>query len=159
MTFVVNGTEYNGYYLLADGIYPPWSCFVQTIHMAPDEKRAYFSQRQEAVRKDVERCFGVLQARFAIIRNPCRQWSMDVICDIMFTCCMLHNMIVEDEQDETGLEDIVSELLDNNLPFGRDLSFEDLMSGTTKLQDVDSHFGLRGDLIEHLWALKGANMA
>ena len=72
MTFVVNGTEYNKYYLLADGIYPPWSCFVQTIHMAHDEKRGYFSQRQEVVRKDVEQCFGVLQARFAIIRNPCR---------------------------------------------------------------------------------------
>jgi hypothetical protein len=65
--FVVNGCEYNRYYLLTDGIYPPWSCFVQTIHEATDEKRKHFSSRQEAMRKDVERCFGVLQARFAII--------------------------------------------------------------------------------------------
>jgi len=45
MTFVVNGTKYNRYFLLADGIYPPWLCFVQTIYMAHDEKRGYFSQR------------------------------------------------------------------------------------------------------------------
>jgi hypothetical protein len=79
MHFVVNGCEYDRYYLLTDGIYPEWSCFVQSIHLPPDEKRSYFSERQEAVRKDVERCYGVLQARFAIIRNPCRHWSMEVI--------------------------------------------------------------------------------
>jgi hypothetical protein len=72
MRFVVNGVEYNCYYLLADGIYPQWSCFVQTIHEPSDEKRAHFAKRQEACRKDLERCFGVLQARFAIIQNPCR---------------------------------------------------------------------------------------
>ena len=72
MHFVVNGCEYDRYHLLTYGIYPCWACFVQTIHLPPDEKRAHFSSRHEAVRKDVERCFGVLQARFAIIKNPCR---------------------------------------------------------------------------------------
>ena len=62
MTFIVNGCEYNRYYLLADRIYPSCSCFVQTIHEPTDEKRAHFAKRQEACRKDVERCFGVLQA-------------------------------------------------------------------------------------------------
>ena len=72
MTFEVNGQVYNRYYLLADGIYPQWSCFVQSIHNPVDEKKKHFAQKHEACRKDVERCFGVLQARFAIIRNPCR---------------------------------------------------------------------------------------
>jgi hypothetical protein len=95
--FSINGCDYDRYYLLTDGIYPKWSIFVQSIHLAPDEKRAYFSARQEAVRKDVERCFSVLQSRFAIVRNPSRHWSMEVINNIMHTCCILHNMIVEDE--------------------------------------------------------------
>ena len=41
MTFEVNGQEYNYYYLLADGIYSPWSYFVQSIHQADDEKKIF----------------------------------------------------------------------------------------------------------------------
>jgi hypothetical protein len=52
--FTVNGCEYDRYYLLTDGIYPRWSCFVSTIHMPPDGKRSHFAKCQEAARKDVE---------------------------------------------------------------------------------------------------------
>ena len=69
--FEINGCQYQRYYLLTDGIYPTWACFVQSIHLVPDEKKAYFTSRQEACCKDVDRCFGVLQARFAIVHNPC----------------------------------------------------------------------------------------
>ena len=31
------------------------------------KKMTYFVERQEAVRKDVERCFDILQARFVIL--------------------------------------------------------------------------------------------
>jgi hypothetical protein len=48
VTFEVNGKKYNWYYLLADGIYSQWSCFVQSIHNPSDEKRAHFAKRQEA---------------------------------------------------------------------------------------------------------------
>jgi hypothetical protein len=34
-----------------------------------------------------------------------------------------------------------------------------LVANTIELENSDTHFGLRGDLIEHLWAVKGANMA
>ena len=34
LNFTVNGNVYPRYYLLMDGIYPPWACFVQTIHKA-----------------------------------------------------------------------------------------------------------------------------
>jgi hypothetical protein len=159
MHFVVNGCEYDRYYLLTDGIYPEWACFVQSIHLPPDEKQSHFAERQEAVRKDVERCFGVLQARFAIIWNPSRHWSMEVISNIMFTCCILHNMILEDEKDVQGLEYIISELEGNVLPMQRGLTFDQLVRSTIELENEDTHYGRRGDLIEHLWALKGANSA
>ena len=48
-----------GYYL-ADGIYPPWDTFVKTIPSPVGNKKKHFYQAQEAVRKDVERAFGVL---------------------------------------------------------------------------------------------------
>ena len=116
-TFEINSCLHHGYYLLTDSIYLKWSYFVQNIHLPQDEKSAYFASRQEAVTKDIERCFSVLQARFAIVKNPCRLWSMDVINDIMFTCCILHNMIVEDEQD-LDLQDIVQDLHDENATLG-----------------------------------------
>jgi hypothetical protein len=163
MHYVVNGCEYDRYYLLADGIYAQWSCFVQSIALPSDEKRAHFAERQEAVRKDVERCFGVLQGRFAIVKNPCRQWSMDVISDIMFACCILHNMILEDEVDVAGLDDIFGDR-DGDVHarvdhLQRGLTFDQLLTSTVELENQDTHFSLRGDLIEHLWAIKGANMA
>uniref|UniRef100_A0A0D3A674 DDE Tnp4 domain-containing protein n=1 Tax=Brassica oleracea var. oleracea TaxID=109376 RepID=A0A0D3A674_BRAOL len=62
-------------------------------------KAVLFAQRQEAVRKDVERAFGVLQARFAIVKNPALFWDKVKIGKIMRACIILHNMIVEDERD------------------------------------------------------------
>jgi hypothetical protein len=109
--------------------------------------------------KDVERWFGILQARFAIIRNLSRHWNLDFISSIMFTCCILHNMIVEDEQDIEGLQDIITELQQDVPPLRRGLSFQELLAGTIELENRDTHFNLRGDLMEHLWKLKGLNMA
>ncbi len=61
MSFEVNGHRYPHYYLLADGIYSKWTIFVQIIHDPQGEKRQYYAKMKETARKDVERCFGVLQ--------------------------------------------------------------------------------------------------
>ena len=55
--------------------------------------------KQEAYRKDVERVFGVLQSRFAIVKGPVRFWNKRVVHDIMSACIIMHNMIIEDECD------------------------------------------------------------
>lgn len=70
ITFTVNGHEYPQYYLLADGIYQTSSSFVKTIQEPQDEMKSHFARAQEVVNKDVECCFGVLQARWAIVMNP-----------------------------------------------------------------------------------------
>ena len=54
---------------------------------------------QEGRRKDVERAFGVLQARFAIVSRPARGWKHHNLKNIMKACIILHNMIVEEERD------------------------------------------------------------
>ncbi|XP_024190314.1 uncharacterized protein LOC112194298 [Rosa chinensis] len=64
----------------------------------------HFTRMQEAYRKDVERAFGILQARWAIIRGPARGWSKENLQYIMMTCIILHNMIVEDEHDEDAAQ-------------------------------------------------------
>ncbi|CAL8085687.1 unnamed protein product [Prunus armeniaca] len=73
-----NSVHQNGYYL-ADDIYQRWTTF--------------------GYRKDEERCFGILQARWAIIRGAARLFDEKVLRSIMMTCIILHNMIVEDVYD------------------------------------------------------------
>jgi hypothetical protein len=85
-----------GYYLV-DGIYPEWAAFVKTIPLPQNEKDRVFARCQEGARKDVERAFGVLQARFAILRGPARMWKRKTLSRIMYACIIMHNMIVEDE--------------------------------------------------------------
>jgi len=84
----------------------------------------HFAFRQDSCRKDVERCFGDLQACYAIIRNPCRQWSMDTIAHIVFACCIFHNMILDDERDVPGLENVFGVVAIDNVPLHRSLSFK-----------------------------------
>ncbi|MCH1922784.1 transposase, partial [Shewanella sp. A3A] len=70
---------------------------MKTIPEPHGNKRKYFAKAQEAVRKDVERAFGVLQARFAIVRGPARHWDEKTLGYIMKACVIMHNMIIEDE--------------------------------------------------------------
>lgn len=67
--YEVNGNKYTMWYYLADGIYPSWATFVKTISCPQGNKKKHFLNVQEAVRKDVERAFGVLQC-FAIAFVP-----------------------------------------------------------------------------------------
>jgi hypothetical protein len=74
--------------------------------------------------------------------------------DIMMACYILYNMIIEDESGEDHLEPLFQN--GPSLHLKRDLMFDMLVAGMEELENVDSHYSLRGDLMEHLWQLKGA---
>nr|XP_016494954.1 PREDICTED: uncharacterized protein LOC107814133 [Nicotiana tabacum] len=113
--------------------------------------------KQESCRKDIERAFGVLQSRFAIVAGPPRFWRREVLHDIMTTCIILHNMIIEDERDlnapiedarecpATTVEMVVDE----------DHRFEQFLARHKTIKDKDAYFTLRNALIEHLWENRG----
>lgn len=92
-------------------IYPKWSTLFQTIHDLNGPKKKFFAMRQESCRKDVERAFGVLQSRFAIVAGPSRLWNKKVLHDIMTTCIIMHKMIIEDERDENATIEERTEVL------------------------------------------------
>ena len=100
VTYEINGHEYDKPYYLADGIYPTWTTFVKTISNLSDEKKKRFAREQESARKDVERAFGALQSWWAIVRHPARTWDKDPLWEVMTTCVIMHNMIVDDQHDE-----------------------------------------------------------
>jgi hypothetical protein len=65
----VNGRNYNMGYYLADGIYPPWATLIGPISSPQRNKHKYFAAKQAEYRKEVERAFGVLQAKYQIIKE------------------------------------------------------------------------------------------
>jgi hypothetical protein len=75
--FMVNGNVYNMGYDQTDGIYHKWATFVKSVPKPLSEKDKVFAIKQAEVRKDVECAFDVLQARFAIVRNPARTWTRE----------------------------------------------------------------------------------
>jgi Plant transposon protein len=86
--------ELRWYYLLADGIYPRVKHLVST--MKPINPRSkLFANQQEAVRKAVERVFAVLFQRFNIIYQPSRLFDKGDMEDVIYACCIIHNMVVE----------------------------------------------------------------
>ncbi|KAD7117580.1 hypothetical protein E3N88_04848 [Mikania micrantha] len=96
-SFFCNDNEYAHGYYLADGIYPEWPVFMQTITCPTTFKRKRFQVAQEGARKDIERAFGVLKKRFQIIKNQARAWHPKKIRSVMYACIIIHNMILECE--------------------------------------------------------------
>ena len=62
-------------YYLADGIYPQWTAFVKTISEPHGNKQSHFATMHEAARKDVERAFGMLEARWGIVGSTAMMWE------------------------------------------------------------------------------------
>nr|GEU31335.1 protein ALP1-like [Tanacetum cinerariifolium]GEU92807.1 protein ALP1-like [Tanacetum cinerariifolium] len=96
--YVLNGVGFEKGYYSADGIYPQWATFVKSFTVANDAKHAYIKKRQESARKNVERAFGVLQERWGIIQQPTRQYHVNNIRRIMYSCIIMHNVILEDQK-------------------------------------------------------------
>ncbi|CAL8170059.1 unnamed protein product [Prunus armeniaca] len=174
ITYQVNNTVYQNGYYLADGIYPRWTTFVKSIPHPRSKKEKFFDAYQEGYRKDVERCFGILQARWAIIRGAARLFDEEVLRSIMMTCIILHNMIVEDEYDydvdelyepdpmNTTLTRIYEKPMGPNGepvqhdPLVRDGTFmHRMIERYTEMQSSYIHEHRQVDLMEHLWAVKG----
>ena len=67
------------------------------------EVLALWSKRLESIRKDVERCFGVLKKRFRVLKVSMQFREAKFMENIFFTCCVFHNMLLyHDKQFHDG---------------------------------------------------------
>ncbi|XP_073312269.1 protein ANTAGONIST OF LIKE HETEROCHROMATIN PROTEIN 1-like [Primulina huaijiensis] len=150
--YVIQGKECTMGYYLADGIYPKWPTLVQTIHNPQGPKKKYFAARQESCRKDVERAFGVLQSKWAIITGPARVWRKQVLHDIMTTCIIMHNMIIEDERElNVPVTDYrEAPIPDVEMAHDEHVRFQEFLARHRKIKDKSAHYALRDALIDHL---------
>ncbi|XP_062006064.1 uncharacterized protein LOC133723265 [Rosa rugosa] len=112
--FQVNNRFHSLGYYLANGIYSRWVTFLKTVRNPTRPKEIEFAKAQEGYRKDVERCFGILQSRFGIVRGAAHGWHKEDLRYIMLTCIILHNMIVEDERPEDSDDELESDDEEDN---------------------------------------------
>ena len=153
--YVVNGHNYNLAYYLTDGIYPKWATFIQSITSPQGLKAELFAKKQEVTRKDVEMAFGVLQSRFAIVKNPTLSLDKQKIRKIMRACIILLNMIFENERDgfiryddyEFEEEDVPrSSRVGNDMP----TNIHNIIGIRDDVHDTKAHHRLKYDLIENI---------
>jgi hypothetical protein len=134
---------------------------VKSIQEPQTPKDKLYAERQEGARKDVERAFGVLKQRFKIVAEPSRLWYQADISNIMQTCVILHNMIVEDEKDMVedfpDLNDVVgsSTTTPPQIHLGSIPEFSKMVEKDVEIRDRTIHTQLKKDLVEHIWARYG----
>ena len=128
---------------------------MKTISLPQGPKARLFAERQESVRKDVERAFRVLQTRFAILRGPARNMDKGELGMIMKACVILHNMIVEDERDSYDLAFDYDDVDDNtpqpNVQQAHHPCYAAYLRRVAQIHDPALHARLQSDLTEEIW--------
>jgi hypothetical protein len=92
--FTVNGNDYNMNYYLADCIYSPWTTLIIYYSSPQMNKQIHFVKEQSRYQKDVECTFGIMQAKYAIMKGHARLWSQEDLKYIVDRVIILHNMCI-----------------------------------------------------------------
>ncbi|XP_021980712.1 uncharacterized protein LOC110876860 [Helianthus annuus] len=135
-SFYTNDVEYKYRYYLVNGIYPEWATLVKAISYRDDGKRLYYNKKQESARKYLER-LRCIKNRWFIITQPSRILEKSKMRNIMYTCIILHNMILKDS-DRT----FCNEYVEGNQPRNPLLSYAQKEVVLAKIRDRDTHHNL-----------------
>ena len=101
-------TTYRGCYFISDCGYTRLWMFQMPLLNVHDPRSVYWSEFLESVRKDVERTFGILKARFVYLAHKVPHHDAETITAAMRTCCILHNWLLCNDRfgktDWTGMD-------------------------------------------------------
>jgi hypothetical protein len=157
VAYTVNGNRYQYAYWLADGIYSTYACFVKTFPKPTTRMQKLFATAQEAKRTDIERAFGMLQARFHILTSGCRLWNRDAMKTVIKTCVILHNLIIDYER----INNINSTYIDGIdyipmhpftiIPQTENQDAKDRTNMIAEMKDTTMHNRLQHDLMVEMW--------
>ena len=123
VTYSVAGQDFKHPFFLGDGIYPRWPVFLTAPRNPSTAGQKRFTKRQESVRKDIERAFGVLKCRFRILKHGLFYRNLKKCDDCIQACFILHNLILE---SRLGIDPVQDLRKDNILR--EDEELEDFLS-------------------------------
>ncbi|GJU39872.1 ALP1-like protein [Tanacetum coccineum] len=148
--FMANNVPYKRGYYLTDGIYPQGGVLIKSIKNpgTNDHKRILYKTKHEAARKYVKRAFGVLKTRWKLIKYPARGMSRRRLSDVMYTCIILHNMIIHDNGEAIS-PDFFPE--DQHRDDDHVKTHEESMQVTQEIISRTGHLSLKADLVKHIW--------
>ncbi|GJU11697.1 ALP1-like protein [Tanacetum coccineum] len=144
--FVANNVLYKRGYYLTGGIYQQWSVLIKSIKNPGTH--GHKRKLHEAARKDVERAFGVLKQKWKLIKYPARGMSRSRLSDVMYTCIILHNMIIHDNGNAISPDFFPEEQHRDDDPVR---THEESMQVTQEIVNRTAHLSLKADLVEHIW--------
>ncbi|GKF43595.1 ALP1-like protein [Tanacetum coccineum] len=135
---MANSVPYKRGYYLTDGIYPQGGVLIKSIKNpgTNDHKRILYKTKHEAARKYVKRALGVLKQKWKLIKYPAR------LLDVMYTCIILHNMIIHDNGEAISPGFFPEEQHRDDDPVR---THEESMQVSRT-----GHLSLKADLVEHI---------
>ncbi|KAK2652572.1 hypothetical protein Ddye_012428 [Dipteronia dyeriana] len=108
-----------GYYYLVDAGYTNCTGFLAPFHgqryhlsewrngRQPNSPQEFYNMKHSSARNVIERCFGVIKNRWAILRSP-SFYPIKIQNRIIMACCLLHNFIrreMPDDRNDVILEE------------------------------------------------------
>ncbi|KAL7583582.1 uncharacterized protein LOC111921334 [Lactuca sativa] len=102
------------------------------------------------VRKDVERAFGALKKRWHILKNPSPFLEEKKMSEVMYTCIVLHNMILEDNGNAI-CESNENEIIPPTQAFEVGSTEYLALAMRAIFHDVETYRVIRRDLTGHIW--------
>ena len=94
--FQIGEESFDKTWVTVDGIYPKYIRFVKGIKEPLTHQEKKYAQWQEAVRKDIERAFGVLKGTWQFLDRPILLQNLSDISNRVTCCLILHNILVSD---------------------------------------------------------------